>query len=86
MDFNTILHTAPFIYLGCNPDTSTLIILWTYMGCVIAVKLINKLLGNTYIKSLPQLHYSWFYFYFNMYIFGGLRSLWHLTPGQHIMQ
>ena len=36
----------------------------------IGVDLYNKLLGNTYVKSLPQLRCSWFYFYFNMYIFG----------------
>ena len=37
----------------------------------IGVDLYNNLLGNTYLKNLRQLRYSLFYFYFNMYIFGG---------------
>ena len=36
----------------------------------IGVDLYNKLLGNIYVKSLPQLHYSDSIFYFNMYNFG----------------
>ena len=46
----------------------------------IGVDLYNKLLGNTYAKSLPQLRYSWFYFYFNMYILGGLTKLNDTQP------
>ena len=66
--FNTIFHTAPFIYLECKFYKK---LIWDLRGVLqIGVYLYNKLLGNTYVKGLPQLCYSWFYFYFNMYNFG----------------
>ena len=62
-------HTVPFIYSGCKFNTEVNDMhTW---GSVDYCLLINKLLGNTYVKSLPQLRYSRFYFYFNMYIFAG---------------
>ena len=75
MDFNISAQyftlVLYFIYSGWNFDTSTLIIMDLHGILQIGVDLYNKLLSNTYVKSLPQLPYSWFYFYFNMYNFGG---------------
>ena len=55
MDFNTIFHTAPFIYSECKFYKTK----FETRGVLqIGVYLYNKLLGNTYVKSLPQLRYN----------------------------
>ena len=60
---------------------------WTHIYGIlqIGVYLHNKLLGNTYVNSLPQLRYRWFYFCFNMFNFGVNEVKWHLTPGQYLL-
>ena len=52
----------------------------------IGVDLYNKLLGNTYIKSLPQLRYSDSIFTLTCTIFLVVNKVnWHSTPGQYIL-
>ena len=53
--FNNISHLYYFTYSGWTSDTSTLIIMDLHGILQIGVDLYNKLLGNTYVKSLPHL-------------------------------
>ena len=75
--------TPLFIHLGCKFYTYKFA---TYVGfCRLELIYIINYLGNTYVKSLPQLRYSDSIFTLTCTILAVNEIKQHLIPGQYIL-